>query len=85
MVSALPREAASRGRLPAVMYRHDQGAFSGFGLSKAREMKARFQVRPLPGFLRKNGKRIRTQLGPLTPKPPSFFSEEAWVSGRELI
>ena len=27
-----------------------------------------------PGFRGKNGRRIRTQRGPLTPKPPSDFS-----------
>ena len=39
---------------------------------RTKETKARFRVRPLPGFLQRNRRQIRTQRGPLTPKPPSF-------------
>ena len=45
------------------------------------QTKTRFRVRSLPGFLGKNGRRIRTQRGPLTPKPPSDFSEQTRVCG----
>ena len=35
----------------------------------------------LPGFRGKNGRRIRTQRGPLTPKPLPFSSAEVRVCG----
>ena len=42
----------------------------------ATDRKPRFLFRVLPGVLPKNGRRIRTQRGPLTPKPPSFTRQE---------
>ena len=42
---------------------------------------APFSFPPLLGFLEKNGRQIRTQRGPLTPKPPSFSSEETRLCG----
>jgi len=40
--------------------------------NKQQAAEARFGVRRLPGLLPKNRRQIRTQRGPLTPKPPSF-------------
>ena len=48
---------------------------------RTKETKARFRVRSLPGLRGKNGRQIRTQRGPLTPKPPSFSSEQTRVCG----
>jgi hypothetical protein len=38
--------------------------------NKQQAAEARFGVRRLPGLLPKNRRQIRTQRGPLTPKPP---------------
>ena len=48
---------------------------------RTKETEARFRSRSLPGLLGKNGRQIRTQRGPLTPKPPSFSSEETRLCG----
>ena len=48
---------------------------------RTKETEARFRIRSLPGLLGKNGRQIRTQRGPLTPKPPSFSSEQTRVCG----
>ena len=45
------------------------------------QTKTRFRVRSLPGLRGKNGRQIRTQRGPLTPKPPSDFSAQTRVCG----
>ena len=46
-----------------------------------REAPFLFSFPPLLGFLENNGRQIRTQRGPLTPKPPSVSSEETRVCG----